>query len=49
MRNKGDYYSYVACYFGNLIVVHKDPDHIFDSIRVKGFTIKETSALDYLQ
>ena len=27
--------------------MHKDPDHVFDFIRGKGFTIKETSAPDY--
>ena len=47
MRNKGYYYSYVDCYFYYLIVVHKGPDHVFDSIRVKGFTTMETSASDY--
>ena len=41
MRNKGDYYSCVALYCDDPIVVHKDPDHVFDSIIGKGFTIKE--------
>ena len=27
--------------------MHKYPDHLFDSIRGKGFTIKETLDLDY--
>ena len=39
--NKGDYYSYESCYCDDLIVVQKDPDHLFDSIRKKRFTIKE--------
>ena len=47
MRNKGYYYSYVDCYFYYLIVVHKGPDRVFDSIRVKGFTTMEMSASDY--
>ena len=41
MRNEGDYYSYVAFYNNDLIVVNKDPYHMFESIRGKGFTIKE--------
>ena len=47
MRNKGDYYSYVACYWDDPIIVHKDPDHLFDSTRGKGLTIKEKSDKDY--
>ena len=47
MRNKGEYYSYMACYFYDMVSVHKYSDHIFDSIRGNGFTIKETSAPDY--
>ena len=37
----------MACYCDDLIIVHKDPEHVFDSMRRKGFTIKETSAPDY--
>ena len=37
----------MTCYLYYLIIVHKDPDHLFDSIRGKGLTIKETSAPDY--
>ena len=29
-------------YFDDFIVVHKNTDHMFDSILEKGFTIKET-------
>ena len=47
MGNKGDYYSCVACYFDDIIAVHKETDHVFDSIRVKVFTIKEMLAPDY--
>ena len=42
MRNEGEYYYYVTCYCADLIVVHKNPDNVFESIRGKGFTIKET-------
>ena len=45
--NKGNYYPYVACYCYDLIVVQKDPGHIFESIIGKGFTINKTPALDY--
>ena len=34
-------------YFDDLIVVHKDPGHLFDSVIVNEFIIKETSAPDY--
>ena len=37
----------MACYCDDLIVVHKDPDNVFESIRGKGFTIKETLAPEY--
>ena len=37
----------MACYCNYLIVVHKEPDRLFDSIREKCFTIKETSAPEY--
>ena len=47
MRNEGYYYSYAVCYCGDMIVMHKDPDNLFDSIIGKGFTIKEISALEY--
>ena len=47
MRNEGDYYSYLACYCDDLVVVNKDSDHVFDSIREKCFTIKGTSATEY--
>ena len=32
----------MALYCNDLIIVHKDPDHVFDSIRGNGFNIKET-------
>ena len=44
MRYEGDYYEYMACYHNELIVMHKDPYHVFDSIQGKRFTIKETSS-----
>ena len=47
MLNEGDYKSYVACYRDNLLIVHKDPYHVFESIIGKGFTIIEKSAPDY--
>ena len=47
MHNEGYYYSYVACYCYDMIVVHNNPDNLFDSIRVKGFIIKQTSYPDY--
>ena len=47
MSNEGDYYSYVACYFDDLIVVHTDPDHVFDSIKGKIFTIQEKFSAEY--
>ena len=47
MRNEVYYYSYVTCYWNNTIVIHKYPEHVFDSIIGKGFTIKETSDPDY--
>ena len=34
-------------YGDDLCFVQKEPDHVFDFIRGKGFTIKETSAPDY--
>ena len=37
----------MACYCNDLIIVHKYPDHVFESIIGKGFTITETSAPDY--
>ena len=37
----------MAWYYDDLIVVHKDPDHVFESTRGKGFTIKDMSDLDY--
>ena len=37
----------MACYCNYLIVVNKEPDRLFDSIREKCFTIKETSAPEY--
>ena len=42
--NKGDYYSYVSRYCNDMIVVYKDPEHVFDFIRGKRFTIKDTLA-----
>ena len=45
--DEGGYYSYVAWYCDDLIVIHKYPDHLFDSVRVKGFTVKYTSAPKY--
>ena len=47
MCNEGYYYSYVDCYCDDLIVLYKAPGHVFDSIRGKGITIKETPAPDY--
>ena len=44
MRNEVDYYAYLYWYLNNMIVVHKEPYHVFDSIRGNKFTIKETSA-----
>ena len=46
VRNEGDYFSYVAWYCDDLIIVHKEPDHVFDYIGGNGFTIKETSDTD---
>ena len=37
----------MACYCNALIVVHKYPDHVFESIRGEWFNIKETSEPDY--
>ena len=37
----------LGIYFDDLIVVKKDPDHLFDLIWGKGFTIKETYAQEY--
>ena len=45
--DEGDYYSYVEFYCNDLIFLHKDPDCIFYSILVKGFTFKDTSAPEY--
>ena len=42
MRNEGDYYFYLTCYCNDPIVIHKEPDHVFESIIGKGFTIKDT-------
>ena len=47
MRNEGDCFAYMYFYCGDLVFMHKDPDHVFDSFRGKGFTIKETSAPEY--
>ena len=47
MRSERDYYYYVDCYCDGMIVMHKEPNHVFYSIRGKGFTIKETSSTDY--
>ena len=47
MRNEGYYYSYVACYYDYLISVHKYYYHVLESIRVNGFTIKETLTIYY--
>ena len=43
MSNEGNYYAYMACYWDDLIFIHKDPDNVFYSIQVKEFTIKKTS------
>ena len=48
MCNEGVYYAYMASFCDDLFVVHKYPDHVFDSIQGKGFIIKETSASEYL-
>ena len=37
----------MAFYCDDLVVVHKDLGRLFDSIREKGFTIKETPYPDY--
>ena len=37
----------MECYFDDLIVVHKYPNYLFESILRKRFTIKETSDLEY--
>ena len=29
MRDGGKYYSYLACYCDDIIVLHKDPYHVF--------------------
>ena len=47
MCNEGDYYYYVARYCNFLVVVHRDPGHVFDSIIGKGFTIMETLSTEY--
>ena len=47
MRDEGNYYLYMVCYCDDMIVVHKYPDHVFDSILGKGFTIKEISYPEY--
>ena len=41
MHNETNHYAYVACYCDDLVVVHKDPDHVFDYILGKSLTIKE--------
>ena len=46
MLNKGDYYYYVDWYCDDIIVVHKDPGNVFDSITEKEFIIKEASDTD---
>ena len=40
VQNEGCYYSYVACCCNYPIIVHKYPDHVFESIRLEGFNIK---------
>ena len=47
MHYEGNYYSYVKFYCDDLIVLHKEPVHVFNLIQGEGFTIKETSALEY--
>ena len=47
IRDEWGYYSYMAYYCDDLIVVHKYPGHVFDSILGKGFTIKETYVPEY--
>ena len=47
IRNIGYYYFYVSSYWNDMIFLNKYPDHLYDSIRGKGFTIKEIPDLDY--
>ena len=47
MCNEGDYYYYVAWYWDGLVVVYRNPDHVFDSIIGKVFDIKENLSTEY--
>ena len=47
MHNEGKYYQYVTLYCDDLIIEHKDPYHLFESIRGKYFIIKDTLSPEY--